>query len=316
MIFFLITILLLIFMLAYIKWAVKVGVVDLPNDRSSHTRPTIRGGGIIFPAAILMWGVFFDHSSWPFIIAVLLAGGIGFMDDRYNLSQLPRLIVQSIAVLLILWEVSLMTESIWFILIGFVLVTGWLNAFNFMDGINGISVFYAVAVIAGIYLFIDYIPQIELSLIYVVMISLIIFAWFNARTRAVAFAGDVGSLSLGLILAYLVTTLILETGRWEFILFLSVYGVDTVMTILHRLTKRENIFEAHRSHLYQYLANEMGWHHLAVSAIYALTQFGIILGLYLIESSLWPIYSMSVLASLGLIYIIGKAVVIRRLGSY
>jgi UDP-N-acetylmuramyl pentapeptide phosphotransferase/UDP-N-acetylglucosamine-1-phosphate transferase len=312
MIYLLIFALLLVFILLYKKWAENAGIIDRPNERSSHTRPTIRGGGIIFPAAVLIWGLFFDHSSWPFVAAVFIAGFIGFLDDRYSISQWPRLLVQSTAVVLLIWETGILSESVIWILIAFIMIAGWLNAFNFMDGINGISAFYATAVLLGVWLFSDLMPFANLSLIYVVLLCLVIFSWFNARKRALVFAGDVGSLSMGLILAYFVTMLIISTGRWEFILLLSVYGVDTVLTIVHRLLKRENIFEAHRSHLYQYLANEMKWNHLLVSFIYAVTQLLIIVGLYFIDIKFWLIYTLTVLVTLGLVYIVSKFFFSRR----
>lgn len=297
----------------YFKLAYRYNIIDLPNERSSHAKPTIRGGGIIFPAAILLWGVFFAHSSWPFIIAVALAGLIGFLDDRYSLSPWVRIFVQSAAVGFVIGQAGILTESVIWVVIAFILITGWLNAFNFMDGINGISAFYALSVIFGTWLFADKVPELDLSLIYIVIISLILFSWFNARKKALVFAGDVGSLSMGIILAFLVTILIVTTGRWEFIIMLSVYGVDTVLTIIHRLIKKENIFEAHRTHLYQYLANEMQWNHLAVSFLYALIQFGIILGLYFVEMEYWLIYSISVLVTLGVVYICSKYIILWRL---
>lgn len=315
MIYLLIFAFLLVFLLSYMKWAEKAGVIDRPNERSSHTRPTIRGGGIIFPAAVLIWGLFFDHNSWPFIAAAVFAGIIGFLDDRYSISQWPRLLVQSVAVGLVLWELGIITGFVIWTIVAFIIITGWLNAFNFMDGINGISAFYATSVLLGVWLFADNLPSNDMSLIYVVILSLMTFSWFNARKRALVFAGDVGSLSMGIVLAYLVTNLIVSSGRWEFIIMLSVYGVDTVLTIVYRILQKENIFEAHRSHLYQYLANEMNWNHLLVSFIYATTQLLIILGLYLLDIRLWLIYALIVLVSLGLVYILSKFLVIRHVAG-
>jgi|TARA_R100000005_G_C4969731_1_gene183129 UDP-N-acetylmuramyl pentapeptide phosphotransferase/UDP-N-acetylglucosamine-1-phosphate transferase len=290
-------------MVGYIILAKKMGIIDKPNERSSHKKPTVRGGGIIFPIAVLLWAFLFEQTDWYFVSAVLLMGIIGFLDDRYSLSQLPRLIIQSLGVLLVLVEMGLLALPLFYAGIAFILITGWLNTFNFMDGINGISVLYAVAILIGVYLFKDSIPEIQLSLIYTIGLSLLIFGWFNVRKNALAFAGDVGSLTMGLIMAYLVSTLILSTGRWEFILFFSVYGIDSVLTIFHRLIKKENIFEAHRTHLYQYLANEVRVPHLVVSAIYSLLQFSIILGLYSLSSEYWVIYAISVLLILSLIYV-------------
>lgn len=300
-------------MVGYIVLAKKMGIIDNPNERSSHKKPTVRGGGVIFPIAVLLWAFIFDHADWYFVSAVILMGIIGFLDDRYSLSQLPRLVIQSLGVLLILLEVGLLTLSIFYAAIAFILFIGWLNTFNFMDGINGISVLYAISVLIGVYLFKDTIPDIQLPLIYTVGLSLIVFGWFNVRKNALAFAGDVGSLSMGLILAYFVSVLILTSGRWEFILFFSVYGIDSVLTIFHRLIKKENIFEAHRSHLYQYLANEMKWSHLRVSLLYSLLQLTIIIGLFFLENEFGTLYVISVLLMLSLVYILAKRKILQMI---
>ena len=217
-------------MVGYIVLAKKIGIIDKPNERSSHKKPTVRGGGVIFPITILLWSLLFDHTDWYFVSAVLLMGIIGFLDDRYSLSQIPRLVIQSQGVLLILVEMGLLSLPFFYTGIAFILFIGWLNTFNFMDGINGISVMYALSVLMGVYLFKDEISDIQLSLIYTVGLSLIVFGWFNVRKNALAFAGDVGSLSMALILAYFVSVLILTTGRWEFILFFSVYSILIVIS--------------------------------------------------------------------------------------
>lgn len=299
-------------MVSYLALAKRLGIIDKPNERSSHNKPTVRGGGIIFPVAVLAWALLFDHGDWYFVSAVILMGIIGFLDDRYSLSQLLRLIIQSLGVLLVLLELGILAQTLFYAGIAFILITGWLNTFNFMDGINGISVLYAGSVLTGVYLFRDAIPDIQRSLIYAVGLSLVVFGWFNVRKNALAFPGDVGSLSVGLILAYFVSNLILSTGRWEFILFFSVYGVDSVLTIMHRLINSENIFKAHRSHLYQYLANEMKFPHLYVAFIYSLFQFMIILGLYVINRDKWAFYTVSILLMITVIYIISKALILNR----
>ena len=303
MIYVFITIVLSITLLGYIVIAKKLGIVDEPNDRSSHKKSTVRGGGIIFPVAIMLWGLLFNHTDWNFIGAVLLLGTIGFLDDCYSLSQLSRLFIQSIGVFIILIELDVVTLSYLYAIIVFILLTGWLNTFNFMDGINGISAMYAVAILIGVYAFKDFIPQIPYSLLNTVLISLLLFGLVNLRKNALAFAGDVGSLSLGIILAYLVASLIITTGRWEFILFLSVYGVDSVLTILHRILLRQNIFEAHRTHLYQYLANEMKWPHINVSVLYFSVQIFIISGLYFLSIKYWSLYAIIIIFSLIITYI-------------
>src|SRR5690606_6410937 len=120
--------------------------------------------------------------------------------------------------------------------------------------------------------------------------------------RAKCFAGDVGSVSMCFILLFAVLGLIFATGNPIYMLFFAVYGVDSVLTIIHRLMKRENIFEAHRSHLYQYLANEANGNRLVISTMYGLLQALIGWGVIQVASLDVPLqitFAVLVLALLG-----------------
>jgi UDP-N-acetylmuramyl pentapeptide phosphotransferase/UDP-N-acetylglucosamine-1-phosphate transferase len=106
-------------------------------------------------------------------------------------------------------------------------------------------------------------------------IATLVFGFFNVRKRAKTFAGDVGSISMAVFLAYFMVRLIFEKEQIGYLLFFSVYGIDAIVTILYRIKNKENIFKPHRSHLYQYLANELKWPHVTVSILYAGLQLGI-----------------------------------------
>ena len=133
---------------------------------------------------------------------------------------------------------------------------GWINAFNFMDGINGITVLYSLSILVVSYYLNTQIYFMQTSLLLYTGIGLVVFGFYNVRKIAKSFAGDVGSVSIAFILAYIVINLIIYTKNWQYILIVSVYGIDTIVTLVQRLIRKENIFKAHRSHLYQYLANE------------------------------------------------------------
>src|SRR5690606_25592414 len=115
---------------------------------------------------------------------------------------------------------------------------------------------------------------IDNRLLYCTGIANGVFAFFNFRQRAKCFAGDVGSVGMSFILIFAMLSLILATGNLIYILFFAVYGVDSVLTIVYRLVKRENIFKAHRTHLYQYLANEAKGNRLVIAACYGILQVG------------------------------------------
>lgn len=256
--------------LVYFKLADRYNIIDKPNHRSSHTSVTLRGGGIIFLLAILIACVL-GYASIPFTFAVVLVGVISFIDDIKPLHQLPRVASHLIAVTLMLYDLELFQAGVWFwIPLLFVLAIGWINAFNFMDGINGITVLYALVAIASFaWLYQD---NASFDVLVIMAIACLVFGFFNVRKKAKTFAGDVGSVSMALFLAYFMVKIIFETGQIAYILFFAVYGIDAVITILYRIKNKENIFQPHRSHLYQYLANEMKWPHVAVSSLYASLQ--------------------------------------------
>lgn len=142
-----------------------------------------------------------------------------------------------------------------------------------MDGINGITGLYTL-VVMGSLLYVNTKIQlfIDGSFIKYGMIASLVFLFFNYRKKAKCFAGDVGSIAIAFWIIYLFLKLILTSYSLIWLLFLAVYGVDSVCTILHRLYLRQNIFEAHRLHFYQVLSNEYKIDHRVVSLFYAIIQ--------------------------------------------
>lgn len=269
MIYIALLVLLIAIELIYFRIADHFNIIDKPNNRSSHTTITLRGGGIIFPIAIIITFILGYCSLWT-TIAVFIVALVSFIDDIRPLSQLPRFATHLIAVCLICYDLNLFTQALWLLPIIFILMIGWINAFNFMDGINGITVLYALSAIIAFSL-LD-VNESSVPLLVTMGLSCIAFGIFNLRKKAKTFAGDVGSISMAVFLGYFMIKTILDTNQIGFILFFAVYGIDAVITIVKRLKKKENIFEAHRSHLYQHLANEMKYSHLTVAIAYAVTQ--------------------------------------------
>jgi UDP-N-acetylmuramyl pentapeptide phosphotransferase/UDP-N-acetylglucosamine-1-phosphate transferase len=266
--------------LIYFKIADHYNIIDKPNSRSSHSSITLRGGGIIFPIAIII-ACLLGYFSWAIVIAVVLVAVVSFIDDIKPLSQLPRFASHAIAIALVFYDLNLFYQAIWILPIIFILLIGWVNAFNFMDGINGITVLYAfVAIVSFSFLPINHD---SLPLLITMGLSCCAFGIFNVRKKAKTFAGDVGSISMALFLGYFMIKTILDSGQIGYLLFLSVYGIDAIITIFTRIKKKENILEPHRSHLYQYLANELGYSHILVSFIYAGIQLIINAGIIYLE---------------------------------
>lgn len=307
-----ITLLFLIIELVYFKVADKYNIIDKPNSRSSHTSITLRGGGIIFPIAISI-AFLLGYVSWAVTLAVVLVAVVSFIDDIKPLSQLPRFVSHVIAVGLVFHDLNLFSESLWLLPVVFVLMIGWVNAFNFMDGINGITVLYAVTAIASF----SFLPMHEASLPLLITMGLscFVFGIFNVRKKAKTFAGDVGSISMALFLGYFMIKTIIDSGQLGYILFFSVYGIDAIITIITRIKKKENIFQPHRSHLYQYLANEMGYSHILVAFIYAAFQLAInALVIYMDANGVLTLFfTGELLLLLTLIYIVVRKSVTRKM---
>ncbi|MFA9189677.1 UDP-GlcNAc--UDP-phosphate GlcNAc-1-phosphate transferase [Flavobacterium magnesitis] len=302
----------LVIELLYFKIADQYNIIDKPNSRSSHTSITLRGGGIIFPIAIII-AFLMGFVSWSVMLGVVLVATVSFIDDIKPLSQLPRFLSHVIAAVLVFYELNLFSEPLWLLPILFVLLIGWVNAFNFMDGINGITVLYALIAIISFSLL--PLNQLQLPLLISMGLSCIVFGIFNVRKKAKTFAGDVGSISMALFLGYFMMKTIIESGQLSFILFFSIYGIDAGITILNRVKKRENIFQPHRSHLYQYLANEIGMSHILVSCIYAVLQLG--LNIFLIymdtQGNLTLLFSIGILFTLVIVYMLFRQFIIRKI---
>lgn len=283
----------------YFILARKFHIVDKPNARSSHSQTTIRGGGIVFPLAVLLAFVV-GELSWPIALAVGLVALVSFIDDIRPLPTLPRFGAQLIALALLVYQLQLLQEPVWLLVIIGVGLIGWINAFNFMDGINGITVFYSGISLLSLG-YVNYHTPVFQSIVIVGMAA-VVFGFVNLRKKALAFSGDVGSISLAVFLAYLLLYTMYTTQQWGFLLFFAVYGIDSACTILIRLAKKENIFKAHRAHLYQYLANEKKWSHLKVSALYAVVQAGINLVVIVLQQNQW--LSNSVIIGFGLVLLV------------
>ncbi len=308
----LITLVLLSLELVYFKIADRYNIIDKPNHRSSHSSITLRGGGIIFPIAVLI-AFLAGYVNWSVTLAVLLVALISFIDDIKPLPQLPRLGSHIVAVLLVAYELHLFQEAFWVLPLVMILLIGWINAFNFMDGINGITVLYALAAIAS-FSFMSIHVSSQPFLI-TMGLSCLVFGFFNVRKKAKTFAGDVGSISMAVFLGYFLFKTIVETGQIGYMLFFSIYGIDAIITIIIRINKKENILEPHRSHLYQYLANEWGNSHIAISAVYAVLQLvvnGIVVCLDE-QGELSILNSLVILFILIFVYLVIRAIVVRKI---
>ncbi|MBX9086316.1 MraY family glycosyltransferase [Bacteroides cellulosilyticus] len=289
--------------LFYFKLADKCNIIDKPNERSSHTKVTLRGGGIIFYFGALVYFLT-NHWEYPwFMVALTLITFISFVDDIRSTSQGLRLVFHFSAMALMFYQWGLFSLSWWWIIIALIVCTGIINVYNFMDGINGITGGYSLVVLVALaYINSEITTFVEPALINTVLCSVLVFCFFNFRKKAKCFAGDVGSVSIAFILLFLIGKLILTTGDFSWIILLSVYGVDSVLTIIHRLMLHENIGLPHRKHMYQLMANELKMPHVVVALIYMVAQAVIIMG-YISCQSYGYTFLLCMVLLLGIVYI-------------
>ena len=293
-----IAIILLIAELVYFNIADHFNIIDKPNLRSSHTKIVLRGGGIIFLIGAWVWSAFFRFQYPWFLAAVTLAAGVSFIDDVHSLPDSVRLVVQFVAMGLMFYQLDMIHVELWWaVILALIVCGGATNIYNFMDGINGITAGYSLAVLIPL-LLLNEIPGqagndvggfVETSFIVVTILSVLVFSYFNFRpkNKAKCFAGDVGSVGIAFILLFMIGSLIMKTGDITWLIFLIVYGVDGCCTIVHRIMLHEHLGEAHRKHAYQIMANELGMNHVVVSLFYMAIQLVISLVMvYLIPNTI------------------------------
>ena len=239
----------------------KTGMIqDIPNERSLHTEPIPRIGGIgLMVGTMAGWTMLYQSWPWWIVLPALGLLLLSLVDDMRDLSPRMRLIGHFLAAGIVLWGAGV--ELIW--LLPVLLFVVWMtNLYNFMDGSDGLAGgmaffgfnFYGIA---GLINSNDTLAMMSFS----VSAAGLAFLFFNFHPAKV-FMGDAGSIPLG-FLAAAFGVWGWQLGYWPFwfpILVFSPFVVDATMTLLGRLRRRENLTQAHRGHYYQKLV-QMGWGH-------------------------------------------------------
>lgn len=305
------TALFFLLMLLYFKVAIHFNIIDHPNERSSHDVVTIRGGGIVYLFAALI-ALYHHHNLFMPVLGVFTIGLISLLDDRMALSRRLRLTFHLASVTLLFVSLDVFGFYPWWAYpILYIMVIGIINAYNFMDGINGITGLYSLVVLFALqYVNFKVVNFVTEDMIWLPILATCVFLYFNFRTKAKCFAGDVGSVTIAFWIIWLLLSLMIKTNNYIYILFLVVYGVDTILTIIHRLWLKQNIFEAHRLHFYQLLVNEFKIPHLLVATLYAALQ-GLIILFVIFVNMYWLWLSLLIILPLVIIYIVLKTKLIR-----
>ena len=272
-IYLLISLILIIVSFFYLKLAIKFKIIDTPNERSSHSKITVRGGGIIFTIAILLFFLLKDFKYPYFCLGVMMVSIISFLDDIYTLSSKIRFPFHFLAVFLILLEVGLPFSPMYVFIFALIFGIGMINMFNFMDGINGITGLYSLATLSGFFLLNINEQIIDSDLLIYSIISILIFGFYNFRKKALFFAGDIGSVTIGMLVFFVGLYFMFSLGSPLILLLVLVYGADAGNTLLYRkIFTKESIFDPHRHHIYQKLVDQTKMSHVQVSLIYAFIQ--------------------------------------------
>lgn len=293
------------------RYALKKSLMDIPNDRSSHVQPTPRGGGLGFllAFAIGLTSISFLRNSPvqsdAFLGLILFPlAAIGFLDDRYNLPSLVRYGVQlGVAVVAVvhygIFPQPWLTEfgTIGIIVAGLLTVIGFtalINFYNFMDGLDGIVASVTALQLSFITLYLNQ------PIWWLLIVALLGFLWWN-WSPAKIFMGDVGSTVLGASIAIALIQTNDVTLGWSSLAITLPITADTIYTLFVRLSRRENIFQAHRTHIFQRL-QQSGWNHAQV----ALTYSGLTIAIATLTFSLGAIGSVFSLIMIVLAIIIAE----------
>ena len=275
----------IIFTLMYIRIAHFYKIYDHPVGRSSHLNRTITGFGIFVLFGLLIYSIAFPYTLKSFfIIGLMMIGTISYIDDLVFVKHFIRLIFQIFALTLMAIELPfnyMMDFEKWPLIISIVILgIGVLNAFNFMDGINGMLGLNSLVILLS-FLWLNSnsvdimgneITFIRNEFLYTYIIGVSIFLGLNLRRKAVVFAGDTGSITIAFIIFYLMLNLIFKTGNYAYLLLFSIFGIDAGLTVIFKLLLRENIFVPHRDFLFKKLVHVGKYKHVNIAIIYAALQ--------------------------------------------
>jgi UDP-N-acetylmuramyl pentapeptide phosphotransferase/UDP-N-acetylglucosamine-1-phosphate transferase len=271
-------------------WSPRLGLMDVPNTRSSHTQPTPRGGGLAFvlvsvatTLAAAMWsGTALPTGAFALLVSSLLVAAISLADDRWRLSARTRFIAHIAGALILVTGGGLVREivlpwgTVWILdrlSVPFTLlwIVGVANAFNFMDGIDGLVAGQAIVAAMAIMWMAQIYSLGNVVLVMLILATSVLGFLLHNWPPARIFMGDVGSAFLGFVFAgWAVVFSGARSGALPFLAWAGVLGLflfDAGLTLGYRILRGERWYEAHREHFYQRLIRR-GWSHAIVTSLY------------------------------------------------
>lgn len=307
------------------RFAVRAGMLDMPNARSMHVLPTPRGGGVAIVAGIfagvasIAWQDGWSGAAWSWLVGGFAIALVGYEDDRRGLSAGTRLVVHGISAAVLIASVELgplpMPQGpVWLGAVGLVLAwlaTVWsVNLFNFMDGTDGIAASQAVFVFGSAACIEQFAPGGDGSVVLLAVFAATVLgflAWNLPPARI--FMGDAGSGFLGYLVAAaaLLVTGSGATSLWTWLVLHGAFVTDATVTLLVRAANGQRLSQPHRSHVYQRLGRRLESHR-AVLVVYAVVNIVWLLPLA-IATVIWPLEGM-LIAGIALLPLVGAALLL------
>lgn len=274
------------------RYALAKNIIDIPNSRSSHSTPTPRGGGVAIVLTFLLGCpvlAFYDTISMSVAFTLIIAAGgvalLGFLDDHGHVAARWRLLGHFSAAILCVYSLGGLPPMFFF---GFKIDLGWagalaavlylvwmLNLYNFMDGIDGLASVEAVCASCGaaiIFWLLGYHDLVWPPLL--LSATVMGFLYWNFPPARI-FMGDAGSGFLGVVLGFLSLISAWSDSKflWVWLILLGVFIVDATLTLFRRFLRGEKVYEAHRSHAYQFAARYFNSHRVVTLAVIGINVF-------------------------------------------
>lgn len=274
-----------------------------PERRSSHKEPTVTGGGFVFYLSGMVF-CFLAPGDYTYLgCALTVVALVSLRDDFSPLPIAFRLIAQFLGSWLLLEQLAPGLGR-WQCGLAMFTAVAYMNAYNFMDGINGITSLYSLVLLGALGWLNAGLEFVDGQFIGLMSVAAIVFSCFNVRRRALCFSGDVGAITMAVATLYIIGSLIIRSGSLWWIVLVAVYGVDTLLTVVRRIIIGERIYTPHRRHLYQMMCNEGRMSHVSVALVYASLQGAIDVGAILLRDFL-ELYTPAVLVLLAVLYLSG-----------
>jgi len=276
--------------------------------RNGHRQDSpVTGGGIIFILAVWIYVMITSDDDLPLRFGYVAASAtalavLSFIDDMHPLSPWLRLLVQIATTAIPLIAVPAHSPS-WLCLLLYIPIgVAFINAYNFMDGINGMTAAYSIVTLISIGFFSKHITAMPGELSAILFVAATAFGFYNFRRRELCHCGDVGSIVMGFMVLYLVSWLIYSTHDFGYIALVCIYIIDAGYTLIYRLYHGQNIMKGHRLHLYQLLDSRKQVPHLYISSAYAAVQLAINTGLLLTPDRIHGWYATGVFIAVTALY--------------